>query len=231
MKTIYDKASDVYVAEDDTWKIYNFLSEFDTYKNAYTKALQAGKIKKMPSDLEIMKTSANIVRNTVPNYNYVGEFVQAMRRTPFGNFMSFPAEIARTAGNIVQLGRDEVADPILKGIGYKRLASFGLTVAAVPTVVGETLKGMYGVTSKAVAAIREFLPNFSKDSTLWVYRDKDGSLKYIDASGFMVYDTVINPVQSVIANLERETAYDKDAPLSVGLASCKFISNSKRYCG
>ena len=88
----------------------------------------------------------------------------------------------------------------------------------LPTVVGETLKGMYGVTSKAVAAIREFLPNFSKDSTLWVYRDKDGSLKYIDASGFMVYDTVINPVQSVIANVERETAYDKDAPLSVGLA-------------
>ena len=76
MKTIYDKASDVYVAEDDTWKIYNFLSEFDTYKNAYTKAFQAGKIKKMPSDLELMKTSANIVRNTVPNYNYVGEFVQ-----------------------------------------------------------------------------------------------------------------------------------------------------------
>ena len=218
MKTIYDKASDVYVAEDDTWKIYNFLSEFDTYKNAYTKAFQAGKIKKMPGDLELMKTSANIVRNTVPNYNYVGEFVQIMRRSPFGNFMSFPAEITRTAGNIIQLGRDEAADPILKGIGYKRLASFGLTVAAVPTVVGETLKGMYGVTSKAVAAIREFLPNFSKDSTLWVYRDKDGSLKYIDASGFMVYDTVINPVQSVIANVERETAYDKDAPLSVGLA-------------
>ena len=45
--------------------------------------------------------------------------------------MSFPAEITRTAGNIIQLGRDEAADPILKGIGYKRLASFGLTVAAV----------------------------------------------------------------------------------------------------
>jgi len=140
-----------------------------------------------------------------------------MRRTPFGNFMSFPAEIARTSGNIIQLGRDEVADPILKGIGYKRLASFGLTVAALPTVVSETLKGMYGVTSKAVAAIREFLPDFSKDSTLFVYRDKDGSLKYIDASGFMVYDTVINPVQSVIANLEREQAFDEDAPLTKGL--------------
>jgi hypothetical protein len=40
MKKIYDVAGDVYVAEDDIWKTYNFLSEFDTYKKRIHKSIQ-----------------------------------------------------------------------------------------------------------------------------------------------------------------------------------------------
>ena len=217
MKKLYEKASDLYVAEDDFFKVYNFLSEFDTYKNAYSKALKNGLIKTMPSDLQIMKEAANIVRNTVPNYSYVGNFVKAMRRTPLGNFMSFPAEIIRTGGNILHLGLKESRNPIFKGIGLKRLASFGATTAAAPAVAGAMLKGMYGVTAGTIAAIREFLPSFSKDSTIYAIKDKEGNIKYIDASGFMVYDTLINPAQSVIAGVERERVFAKDAPLTVGV--------------
>ena len=217
MKKLYEKASDLYVAEDDFFKIYNFLSEFDTYKNIYDKAFKAGKIAKMPSDLQIMKESANIVRNTVPNYSYVGNFVKAARRTPLGNFMSFPAEIIRTSGNILHLGLKEARNPLFKAQGLKRLASFGATLAAAPTVAGAVLKGMYGVTAGTIAAIREFLPSFSEDSTIYAFKDKDGNIKYIDASGFMVYDTVINPAQSVIAGVERERVFDPDAPLTVGV--------------
>ena len=36
MEKLYKFASDLYVAEDDIWKIYNTFAEFDTYKNAYT---------------------------------------------------------------------------------------------------------------------------------------------------------------------------------------------------
>ena len=217
MKKLYEKASDLYVAEDDFFKIYNFLSEFDTYKNIYDKAFKAGKIAKMPSDLQIMKEAANIVRNTVPNYSYVGDFVKAMRRTPLGNFMSFPAEIVRTSGNILHLGLKETRNPLFKAQGLKRLASFGTTMAAAPAVAGAMLKGMYGVTAGTIAAIREFLPSFSKDSTIYAIKDKEGNIKYIDASGFMVYDTVINPAQSVLAGVERERVFDPDAPLTVGV--------------
>ena len=217
MKKLYEKAGDLYVAEDDFFKIYNFLSEFDTYKNIYDKAFKAGKIAKMPSDLQIMKEAANIVRNTVPNYSYVGDFVKAMRRTPLGNFMSFPAEIVRTSGNILHLGLKEARNPLFKAQGLKRLASFGATTAAAPAVAGAMLKGMYGVTAGTIAAIREFLPSFSKDSTIYAIKDKEGNIKYIDASGFMVYDTVINPAQSVLAGVERERVFDPDAPLTVGV--------------
>jgi hypothetical protein len=52
---------------------------------------------------------------------------------------------------------------------------------------------------------------------LFVYKDKEGNIKYIDASGAMVYDTVINPVQSVIAGVDRERVFDEDAPLTKGV--------------
>jgi len=217
MKKLYQKASDLYVAEDDFFKVYNFLSEFDTYQNIYKKAFDAGKISKMPSDLDIMKEVANIVRNTVPNYSYVGNFVKAARRTPLGNFMSFPAEIIRTSGNILHQGLKEARNPLFKAQGLKRLASFGTTVAVAPTVAGAMLKGMYGVTAGTIAAIREFLPSFSQDSTIYAFKDKEGNVKYIDASGFMVYDTVINPAQAVIAGVDRERVFDPNAPLTKGV--------------
>ena len=169
MKKIYNVAGDLYVAEDDIWKTYNFLSEFDTYKNAYKAGLDKGLIKKMPNDLDIMKEAADIVRNTVPNYNYVGEFVQAFRRLPLGNFMSFPAEIVRTAGNIMHLGMKEAKNPVLRAQGLKRLTAFGATVAALPTVASAVVKGLYGVGSATVAAVREFLPDFSSGLSLLLY--------------------------------------------------------------
>ena len=50
MKKIYNVAQETYVAEDDFWKIFNFLSEHDNLRNAYTTGLKNGVIKSMPSD-------------------------------------------------------------------------------------------------------------------------------------------------------------------------------------
>ncbi len=43
--------------------------------------------------LKIKQEAANIVKNTVPNYAYVGSAVKTARILPIGNFMSFPSEI------------------------------------------------------------------------------------------------------------------------------------------
>jgi hypothetical protein len=217
MKKLYEKAGDLYVAEDDIFKVFNFLGENDSYTKAYQNAFKKGLIKKMPSELQIMKEAANIVRNTVPNYSYVGEFGQAVRRLPFGNFISFPIEVTRTAANIMQLGLKEARNPILKDIGYRRLAGFATATATAPVVASAVVGGLYGVTSAMISAAREFVPSFSESSTLFVIRDKDGSLKYIDGSGFMVYDTVVNPMQSVIAGVNSENVFDSNAPLTQGV--------------
>ena len=82
---------------------------------------------------EVKDEAADIVRNTIPNYAYVGEFIRGMRVTPFGNFMSWPAEVYRTGYGIMTRALKERKDPVtgsinpvtstnpLKSIGIKRL--------------------------------------------------------------------------------------------------------------
>jgi UDP-galactopyranose mutase len=74
------------LAEDDIWKVYSTFSEFDNYKNLYTNAVKSGKLKNMPTDLEIMKQATKIVRDTLPNYAYVGDFIKIYEKNTSWKF-------------------------------------------------------------------------------------------------------------------------------------------------
>jgi len=213
MKKVYKTAFDLYVAEDDFWKIYSVFSEFDNYKNLYGNAVKSGKLKSMPTDLEIMKQATKIVRDTIPNYAYVGDFIKAMRRTPLGNFMSWPASVIRTSLKTFELAQKELKDPILRSQGAKRMITFGSTTAVALPAIQAMVHGAYGVTSQMVAAARFFVPDFSRNNTLILTQDKDGNIKYIDGSGAFVYDTVTSPFQSIIAEVNISTPYDPKAPV------------------
>jgi hypothetical protein len=208
MKKLYKTAFDLYVAEDDLWKVYSVFAEFDTYENLYTNAFNAGKIKNMPTDLELMKKSTKIVRDTLPNYAYVGNFVQAMRRTPLGAFMAWPSSVIRSGLKTYELAQKEIADPILHAQGVKRMISFGTGTAVAVPAIASMVHGMYGITNKMVAASRFFVPDFSRNSTLILTQDENGNIKYIDGSGSFVYDTLTSPFQSIIAEIIISTAYD-----------------------
>ena len=158
MNKLFRGAQDLYVAEDDFYKIYNFLAEFDNLKNAYRGA--------RPLKIELAKQAASIVRNTVPNYAYVSDFIKGLRRSPLGNFVSFPAEIIRTTFNSYRQGVKEVKDPAQLSIGARRLIRFGTLVAIIPPTVVEMFRGMYGITRDELAAVRRFLPEWSRESTI-----------------------------------------------------------------
>ena len=119
---LFKGAQDLYVAEDDFYKIYNFYAEFDNLKNAF---------RGTRPDLELAREAAKIVRNTVPNYAYVSDFVKGLRRSPLGNFVSFPAEIIRTSFNIVEQGIKEMKNPALRSIGARRLIGYGTAVSII----------------------------------------------------------------------------------------------------
>ena len=95
LKTISGLAQDLYIAEDDLFRIYNFLAEGYKLETAYKSAIKNGvknldgSAVKLPTDLEIMKEAARIVRLTVPNYAYVNDLIKNLRKSPLGAFASF----------------------------------------------------------------------------------------------------------------------------------------------
>jgi hypothetical protein len=196
-------SEDLYTAEDDFWKITSWAMERKRLDNAYAKY----GINKTVKELD--EEAASIVRNNIPNYDYVGDFIKGLRRLPFGNFVSFPAEIMRTSTNIVKRALDEITTEVkladgtivkpLAGIGYQRLVGMGVTTAAVPTAVVEMAKVIYDVTDEQVEAMRRYVADWSKNSTLIPIKDKEtGELKYVDFSHANAYDLLYRPFQTVL---------------------------------
>ena len=191
-------AEDLYTAEDDFFKIANFAIERNRLKAAFTKAGREF------TDQLLDEEAANIVRNTVPNYAYVSDTVRLLRRLPLGTFMSFPSEILRTTTNIAQRAIKEIKDPALRTIGFKRL--FGLTtvLAAAPYGVQKGFQALYDVTNEELDALKRYLPEWSKNSTILPIRDEDsGELKYVDFSHGNAYDTAIRPIQTLLNNIQQ----------------------------
>ena len=232
-----------YMAEDDTFKITNFVVELD--RIIKTAAKRAGQsvddFKKTlkqqvgPDGAPIrneklwaLKTeAADIVKNTVPNYAFVGEAVKTARLLPIGNFMSFPSEIIRTSTNIAQQGLKEMKhsrptkgsnilpvvfdvetgafvknDNLSYGTGFKRLMGMSTTLAGVPIAVTEGAKALYDVADEEIDAMRRFVPDWSKNSTIVPIRDDDGDLRYIDFSHSNAYDLMARPFRTLMLNIQ-----------------------------
>ena len=198
---------DMYTAEDDFWKITTFAIERSRLEDTYKKF--GMKYSKELLDEE----AAKIVKNNVPNYDYVNDFVKDLRQLPFGNFVSFPAEIYRTGYNIMNqawkeiftthtLADGRVVTPF-RNIGMKRMFGLASTVVGVPYGTVEAFKAIHDVTEEEMAALRRFVPEWSKNSTLIPIRDEDGTLKYVDFSHANAYDTLIRPITTLMNGVQQ----------------------------
>ena len=196
-KAFMKGAEDLYTAEDDLFKIANFAVERLRLKNAYT---TAGR--KVTEDF-LDQEAANIVRNTVPNYAYVSDTVRALRRLPLGTFMSFPSEILRTTTNIAQRAIKEINDPVLRNIGKKRLIGLGTVLYIAPNVIQSGFQILNDVTNEQLQALKQYLPQWSKNSTILPIRTKKGELKYIDFSHGNAYDVATRPIQTLINEVQK----------------------------
>jgi hypothetical protein len=208
-------SQDLYTAEDDFWKIASWAMEQKRMEKAFERVgVVRGQWFKNASGEEVRLTkeyleeqAADIVRNNIPNYDYVSEFIKGLRKLPIGNFVSFPAEIARTGTNIVSRALKEINEEIIvngktlkpfQRTGYTRLFGFTTTVAAVPYGVSQMFGALYDVTDDERDALRRYVANWSRNSTLLPIKNKDGSFAYIDFSHANAYDTLIRPLQTVV---------------------------------
>jgi hypothetical protein len=252
VKKTYGKVQDLYVAEDDFWKIINFNLERNRYakvindsginKDNYIKVLagdvedenlrkignflrkriQRDEIVQESFDGFLDEISANLVRNQVPNYGYVGKTAKALRLTPFGNFIAFPLEIMRTGNNILTQAIDEITSgiPAIRNIGLRRLMGFSLTVGGIPAALTATFKSQHNVTDEEMQALRKFVPEWSKNSTLLpTGRDENGYLKYIDFSYSNPYDYLTRPARTILNEIAdgNETNASLKASLGRGI--------------
>lgn len=109
-------------------------------------------------DTLIKDRAAQIVRDTVPNYNKAASnLVSTLRRLPFGNFIVFPMEIYRTSFNIMRQALDDMATDIpgIQARGRQRM--FGLlgTTIALPTATKELFHQISGVTREEMEAYQQ----------------------------------------------------------------------------
>ena len=155
----------IYVATDDFYKINYYNQELATLK------------KHMPeAPVEVLEErAANIVRNTMPNYDRVPKGIKALKELPVGSFFSFPAEIIRTSKNIVKQAATEMSSGIegIRGRGAKRLAGFTATTSGWSGLAATTahLAGFGEEEQQAISILSE--TPWSKDSPRNVLRVED----------------------------------------------------------
>ena len=219
-------AQDAYTAEDDFWKIFTYLGEKGRMETAYKNAgLKLGQefvdpkgITRRFNDQYLKEAAADLVKNNVPNYAYVSDFIKNLRKLPVGNFVAFPAEIMRTGTNIVQTALDEIFYTVkingqdvkpLASRGYQRLMGMGITTTALPLGTVAMMQTIYDVNKEELDAMRRYVADWSKNSVLVPFRDENDNLEYVDFSHLNAYDTLTRPIQTVL-NAVQEGRGDKD---------------------
>tara|TARA_R100000697_G_scaffold51305_1_gene64290 strand:+ start:1372 stop:5367 length:3996 start_codon:yes stop_codon:yes gene_type:complete len=198
---------DLYVAEDDIWKIINYETQLIQRAEKYA----AAGVKNMGVDSPALKREvARIVQDTVPNYAKVGEFVRAARVSPFGNFMSWPSEIFRTGYGIFEQGLKDLKTPGFRALGVKRLAGMTIAAGVLPYGLVKGSQAIFGVSNEEADAANDFVAPWAKSSQKIYFRDPEtDDLFYIDWSKNNVYDTLTRPFQSVLRNIQEGVMDDE----------------------
>ena len=248
------KAQDFYQAGDDIWKIYNFKFEEQKYLNALRNAdvedqideLVRGKSLKMtreqlsknvaddPMVLDglLKDRAAQIVRDTVPNYNKVPEAIKALRRTPYGNFTAFPYEIMRTGANTISIGLDELmsANAEIQKIGMRRLMGASIAFGGAGKAVSEIGYALSGVSEEEMDAYRRsFGTPWEKNARLIpVGRDEKNMPIYVNFSYSNPYGMLDSIVSSALNQVDEGRRLGKSAVSIVNDATNEVLVETFR---
>ena len=202
MKSMYKNVDDI-----ARWTKEIVGREFDRV-NTFT-----GKLKTFDEALD--EAAAWQIRNTYPTYSKVPEVIQNLRKLPFGNFVSFPAEMIRTTYNILSLGLKEAtsSNANLRQMGYRRLIGSLVTLGGAEKAVSTIGMNLTGVTMEQIDAYKRSLsaPWDSRAAIIPINKWKDGVGKAINFSYFSPYDVVKQPFSAALKTLEEGKVRQEDA--------------------
>jgi len=224
-------ATRIYAGGDNLWKWYGHeyvKSQMKSmYKNVddiarWTEEITGRKFvptntftgAKKTFDEAVDEAAAWQIRNTYPTYSKVPQVVQDIRKLPFGNFVSFPAEIIRTTYNILSIGAKEAtsSNAQLRQNGYRRLLGALVTLGGAEKGVSTIAQNLTGVTTEQIDAYKRSLsaPWDSRAAILPINKWKDGVGKAINFSYFSPYDVVRQPVTALLKTIEEKDLKQQD---------------------
>ena len=225
-------ATRIYAGGDNLWKWYGHeyvKSQMRSmYKNVddiarWTKEITGRKFDRINTftgkaktfDEAIDEAAAWQIRNTYPTYSKVPQVIQNLRKLPFGNFVSFPAEMIRTTYNILSLGLKEAtsSNAQLRQNGYRRLIGAFVTLGGAEKGVSALGQNLTGVTMEQIEAYKRSLsaPWDSRAAIIPINKWKEGVGKAINFSYFSPYDVVKQPFGAAIKTLEEGKLKQQDA--------------------
>jgi AraC-like DNA-binding protein len=258
----------MYQMGDDYWKIVGALGEKARYGAAFRAA--GLDIDNMPAAAQQALTNLgltrrtqsiadtgfgdllaiDIVRNTMPTYSMVPEAIRALRRIPFiGNFMSFPAEIIRTSGNIVNRGLKEMSFKALddtgkslipgltpaaalrlqrevRAIGAQRMSGYVSMAIAAPIAAREAAHGALGITPEQEALMQQNAPFWTKGNQLMYISapDEKGNAEYVDLSYMLPYEFMLTPARAALQEYQARGMVSDDTLANIARASWEGFS-------
>ena len=201
MRGMYNTVDDIAKwTKEITGRPFQRLDTFTGAKKSFEQALD--------------EAAAWQIRNTYPTYSKVPEFVQNIRKLPFGNFVSFPAEMIRTTSNILSIGLKEAAsdNPLLRQQGYRRLIGASTVLGGANEAAGAMAQAFTGVTGEQIEAYKRSLaaPWNSRATIIPINKWKDGIGKAVNFSYFSPYDVVTQPFNATIKTLEEGKLKQED---------------------
>jgi len=241
---ITKKPADVYQASDDFFKIASFFSEKRKLAKAYdnseasmqslenfAKSLGNLRTENLSHEDMLNHIAAYKVRHTIPNYDYVGNFVKGLRRTPFGNFVAFPTEIIRTSWNMGWLASKEINSGNRQQMiqGYRRLLGLGTMAAGLPAMALAYGKAESGVDDEDIEAARRILPEYAKNNAIIPVSkrsaEEGGGFNFIDGSHLFVYDTLARIPPTVFNAIREGENIGRGTPSSIAAGMFDAVSD------
>ena len=210
-----EKAARLYAGGDNVWKwyTYNWYKSFtkDLFKNDMGQARQwfkdiAGRElgtttltgQKVDMAEAIRQAAAWYTRNTVPTYSKVPIAIQALRRTPFGNFVSFPAEMLRTSFNNMNISMREAGsnNAVLRSMGYRGLMGMFTVMGGASYAVKSLYNNFTGFDEEKLKLFKKyFAPTYMMNSDLLALSTSDnGKFKVVNLSDFIPQAAVLEPI-------------------------------------
>jgi hypothetical protein len=225
LSRVIKPAQDLYTAEDDFFKAYNYYIEKTRLGDAYAKA----GVKKTINAIE--DEAADIVRNTVPNYAYVSDVVKGLRATPLSNFASFPSAVTTSAvgigGRIIkemkhsnpvkgssmtpivyEIGKGFVKnDNPLYEIGFKRLLGSASAFGTLGVGIGAGFNSIFGTTDEQEKALERWVAPYEIGDKKFISHDIDKktgkkTYYYQNWSNNNAYDYLESPFRTILKSVQ-----------------------------